>query len=846
MNTTCKVCGFDVSAYPATIVMDSNAHIFHCPVCGQSFDPVMDLEGKDVFYDSEARGFVKWATPAEAAQSEVIVEKILGQFKLQVRAKPLNYQQLFYSPALVFVLDDAPVQNQLFAPPENCKRYDIDIKERLIDPNGTYLELQFRLKGGSRPFRVSLSAAVTRATTDPQTGRINNGSALTVWPNFKRSGWTEAMQDASDEVQQGRNDSDGGSATVEHSPWRDYFVQFDTDDKAVTLKTLRLVGEGMGQEAMIDGAVPKGALDFPPEYIEVTADVAQGGQAPRQYRTCFSVSLNSYNPQKVALSKVLRLAIDFGTSNTCVCYRVPGDVERGDASDNARAPKLLRLRNKNYEVVRGLQLGANVSHTWLPDLEGQDFIPSELVFRDTPQNILGQTSPQPILDYTIPAARWRAGEEKMICTGFKWKHATEPSAVREQYRELQRMYLDLLFRMVVAELVASDGPLAGTEVHPNKIELVYTYPLAMPKERWKALGRLLESIGQSIHQRTGVSMTVNVGVDESRAGEADIKMQGEGQRIFMDIGGGTTDIAVIEQRDNVAQRELLLVDSMRYAGNDFLAALADDAKGGHISTRPLIELQRRVRFFKRAALEDLSVFGSSEERKEDAQDALERFLQGVMQYLARIMILRLNSLGEIADARNEKLKLFLLGNGWNFVLFLPRNPLANPNATPKEVMQEEVSKRLVEELEKFREGKFIEFDPSIKWTELFELHFPQEPKTAVARGALEVTRRPIEGIEKTFIGSDIEVVTSNGLKSFRWDTQLPHDLGVLIDRVSITNPIAGFEALRVPDYEYDHSPDTDLRDIDIKRYVSDDRGRLVASAFNVYLERWYKNFLASE
>jgi hypothetical protein len=819
MNTKCKVCGFDANAYPVTIMVDGNAHIFHCPVCGQSFEPVIELEGKDVFYDREARSFFKWATPAESAQAEIIVEQELGQFKLQVRAKPLNYQQLFYPAALVFVLDGEIAQNQLFAPPENCKRYGINIKERALHPNDTFLELQFELKGCSNRLRVSLSAAVTRATTDTQTARVNNGSALTVWPNFKRTGCEEP-----------RSDSD----PVRHGAWRDYFVHFATSDGNINLKSMRLVGEGVGRDVSFDGSTPKGAVGFPPDYIEIVADVNRGGGQSRPYNACFDVKLDSYTPKTNTLSKKLRVAIDFGTSNTCLYYVVPTGAGQGNAAGTSGDPKLLKLSNKTHEVVRGLQLGASLSHTWLPDMKGQELIPSELVFRIEPQNLLAQ-NPAPIVDYTIPPLRWRAGEEKLICTGFKWEQSTEPSAVRGQFRDLQRMYLDLLFRMALADLVAG-GPLSGTDVHPNEIDLVYTYPLAMTEERRRGLRDVFEFVAGQLRERTGITLNVTTSIDESRAGETGVGAQDPGQRIYVDIGGGTTDLAVIEQRQDVAGRELLLVDSMRYAGNDFLTALSDDDRGGHIATRPLIELQRRVRAAKDGrALEDLNVFGNSEERKEEAQQSLERFLRGLTQYLARIIALRVKGLGE--DAVQHTLHIFLLGNGWRFILFLPRDPLADPKTNPKDIIREAVSQRLKKELELFQKAGIIAVEPN------FELLHPEDPKTVVARGALEATRLPLEGLQQTFMGSDVKAVTPTGAVPLRWDTILPHNLGAVINRVSFYGRgLAGFEEIRVPDYQFDHAPLTDLQDVDISRYVAD-RGQILASAFNVYLERWYKNYL---
>jgi|GEM_PF-3033055 len=839
MNPICKNCDFDVSTYPATVEVADAAHTVYCPVCGQGFEPLMGVPEKDVFYDSDERGFFKWT--AGGGQPEAVERlEVSRQFQLAIRARPLDYQQLFYSHVLVFVLDGEISQNQLFAPPESRERYGLRVTDRQLDQNEAFLHLRFELKGGSRQFRISLPATVTHAATQSPSGQVANGSALTVWPNFKREGWRELRGLAGDDGRAG-----GETAEVEHGPWRDYFVQFATDDPAVGVQTLRFVGERPGEEKTLAGPRMKGALDFAPKYVEVKADVTRPGQAPRQYQNCFEVNLHSYPPQTSAPSHTLRVAIDFGTSNTCVCYVVPG--ERGDASDNTHTPKVLKLRSKNHEVVRGLQFGTSPEQLWVSDLEGQEFVPSELIFRDEPRKVLNQQQPpQPILDYTIPASRWRKGEEGRICAGFKWKHATEPGNVRERYEDLQRMYLGLLLRMVVAELVTGNGPLAETEVHPNRIELIYTFPLAMPKERQQALGRVLESVGRLIHERTGVEMLVKVGIDESRAGEGGIKMQGEGQRIFIDIGGGTTDIAVIEQLNNVQNRQLLLVDSTRYAGNDFLAALTQEAGGGHISTRPLIELQRRVRFLRRSALEDISIFGGSEARKEEAQATLESFLLGVSQYLARLIVLRLNSREQEDGAPPKKLRLYLLGNGWNFVLFLPRNRLANPNASAQEVMHEEVRERLYKELEKFRQGSFLRHSPPARWDEVVELNFPPDPKTAVARGALEVTKRGYDDLAKSFVGSDVEVVTAKGQESLRWDTPLPKKLGVEIERVSILNPITGFEELRVPDYQYEHATYSKLSDIDIKRYVSDDLDGLVRSAFNVYLERWHKKFLTGK
>jgi hypothetical protein len=249
-------------------------------------------------------------------------------------------------------------------------------------------------------------------------------------------------------------------------------------------------------------------------------------------------------------------------------------------------------------------------------------------------------------------------------------------------------------------------------------------------------------------------------------------------------------------------------------------------------------LQRRVRAAGRA-LEDLSVFGNNEDRKENAQKALERFLRGLTQYLARIIALRVNQLGENASA--ETLHIYLLGNGWRFVLFLPRDPLANPNAQDVDIVLEEVKARLEKELKLFQDAK----PPLITAEPKFELHHPEKPKVVVAWGALEATRLTLEGQgqPRTFLGTPVMVITPTGALNLGWETELPHNAKAVIDRVSFAGGLVNFEERKLPDYQHDNAPMANIQDVNIKRYVTVAPGHVVASAFNVYLERWYKNFL---
>jgi hypothetical protein len=810
MDTICNSCKFDVKTYPVTVELDSHNRTLYCPVCGTPIDKLKEVPEKNIFYDEEAQSFIKWAPALQAStHPEVVEELTLGQLKIKVRAKTRDYRQIFYDAVLVFTLNDEIILSQVFAPPENCRRYGIDIKAAQLQPNETYLDVKFELKGGFKG-DISIPAAATKSVTNSGS-RVTTGSALMVWPNFKRPAWRHQEK--------------------EYSRWNDYFIYFASLDGSVKPKSFRIVGEEPGVEFNIaDVTMPMGAVNFPPEYIEIIADVDRGSGTARQYKACFQVRLNVNEVKQTITNNRLHLSVDFGTSNTCFYYLMQGLSDKD--------PKPLKLNDKSHVLIGGLQLESDLRHTWIPNFIEQTLIPSELVFRLEPQKIFsGGGQINPIADYTIPPLKWRAGEERRISTGFKWQQATEPNAVSPYHLELQRMFLGLVFRLVMAELVSRDDLLGSSTVHPSEVELTLTYPLSMSEGKFKELLTSFEIVTRLIQERTGISLLITAVVDESRAGERGTAAKGPGQKIYIDIGGGTTDISVIEQGGEDGRRNLLVVDSLRYAGNDFLTALASDNKGGGLSTKPLIELQRRIRA-EENVLDDLATFGNAMPRQEAAQKALDRFLRGLTQYLARIVAFRIDKLGDRAG--QEKLIIYLLGNGWRFVLFTPRDPLASPTANPRDIIKKEVDRRLKKELENFRQAGIIKVEPKI------ELQHPEDPKTVVARGALLVERLPSSETERrepqTFMGSDIGVVTPTEEKTFRWNTSVPLDLGNVAENVYINNPLMGFELLRVPDNQHPGAPLTNIQDVNISQYLYE-RGRIVRSAFNLYLERWYKKYL---
>jgi hypothetical protein len=831
IKTTCNNynCGYDLRNYEVTVELDGRNRSLWCPVCGTQVVELEEVSGLGAFFDKKAGEYFKWSPPQQAAaQPNAYDSQTHGKLTISVRSTVRNYLDIFYEQALVFAQGDGPFDRQCFAPPENCEAYGLEIIDAQLYPDNNYVSARFRLKGDFEN-TVVLPAFVTGHV-------VATESALLVWPDFERPEWTASQNRSETEP-----DASGGDV---QPGWNDYFVYFATSDARVKTEWMRVVGKNQGEEARFDGGTSQGELLFTPRYIEICANVAVGSGLSRRYHSCFAVKL-ARAKQPPRNERKLRLSIDFGTSNTCLFYLIPS-LGQNEPDPH---PEILRFSDRTLSLVKGLQLEDDLRHTWLPNLSGQDLIPSELVFAKPPETLFGGAELQPVVDYTIPPLKWRKEEQKRISTGFKWQEATEPKKIQYHYRDLQKMYLGLVLRMVAAELAAGENLMGAGNVNPSEVDLIVTYPLSMNEITREDIFNSFRQSRALVRERTGINLAEYARVNESEAGEKGTSSQGVGIKIFVDVGGGTTDICVVNQSaEEGGARLTQVVDSVRYAGNDFLEALASDR--GQLSSRPMIELQRRIRIRREKVLEDLSTFDNSNPRKEQAQKGLERFLRGFTQYLARLIALQANKDG----GASRKLDVYLLGNGWQFVTFaVPLSPTAKArSATPQQTVVQEMQIRLMRELERFRDANLIKGVPEI------DLHHPNDPKTVVARGALEVRtrRRTRQALDddadqssqrepQTFMGTDVLVVLPAKSESFSWNTAVPLELEDEAERVSITSSIAGFEKAEVHNPEFSLAPLTRLRDINIGRHVHKD-GKIWRNAFNVYLEEWHKRYLTGK
>jgi hypothetical protein len=337
-------------------------------------------------------------------------------------------------------------------------------------------------------------------------------------------------------------------------------------------------------------------------------------------------------------------------------------------------------------------------------------LPSDLLFTTyllRYEGIAGLS--EPLRNFTIPNPLFeREGAERCIISGFKWE---DDAAFRGHDREaLVKSYLKMVMHMVLATLRIGKNA--------QSVKVVATYPLAYDQTRYDSYkGWLLNDLFPELLRETGINVNleeVNENlielVGESYAGKAHCSVVSPAHAFVVDIGGGTTDIALARGQD------LLAVDSIHYAGNAYIKYLASNNLAIRGNPNPdlesikigMITIQKTIREHGIAYL-----FQSYDDNlRQTAEAALNRFFSGLFEYLYRFL--------SAYNKSGNSIHLFPIGNGWKFIEGL------SSNNKIKAYVEEWFRNRSK------REGTNISItvDTNIKYG----------PKEAVAIGANEIAR----------------------------------------------------------------------------------------------------------
>lgn len=797
MNTKCHTCDFDLQSFAANIELGGAFRSIYCPVCGALVVKTAEFPG--VFYDEGRGGYVIWDLRMRRASGPTSQTQRLGNlFEITVSGLALNPNDLCYDRVVVFQHGNEVVLPQSIMKPEF--RHYLRPYARPVgrwEPPHFVFDLPLR---GDYTVPVHLRALISSTEVNPQSGKHSNGSALNLWPDFRRKGW------------------------------RNYYVYFASSDPNVKLQELAVYGAD-GESATFRGTTARGEVNFVPQLVEIR--VADGNGT--EYWSCYEVEFKDGQslpaPAGGGEEQLIPiLSLDFGTSNTCFAVKF----------SESSLSEVIHFSDRTKRIIRGFSVEDSINVPWLPEIQegatGPTQLPSELSFSKETERI-GQEIEgfRPIADYTIPpSTRYREGEEKFIQGEFKWEHAL-PAQLKPFASTLQYLYLTLAFRMALAE-VASDPRCQRLD----QVDLVATCPLAFTERQREMFREAVARVQEDVRSQTGIGMVFQKMYDESHAGEAGSgQMPGTAETVYVDVGGGTTDVGFFrfDQSEGQPQDKAVYLDSMQYAGDDVWNSLTE----GNLSTWGATKFEREARAKGAAAIFNDPIFLAFQRRRNNSDRAkrgLRKFIDGLVEYVARMIAARERSRGE-SEALEGGLGLYLLGNGWRFVEVLgPGNGDADPGAA--------ISGRVKTLIEERLKLHGVTAPPL---TVIYPVVKDRDPKTVVALGAIalfvgekagDILPEP-EFAPTSFLGSDVAVL-SPLRHTVRWYETIPYAL----PRNSVVRGI-NYERAAEFDFEQEQVNGMRIQEMNLLDYAvltkRGDGAYLTKNMMAFYLENWHKKTL---
>lgn len=254
-------------------------------------------------------------------------------------------------------------------------------------------------------------------------------------------------------------------------------------------------------------------------------------------------------------------AIDFGTTNTHIAYCTGNNSDPQAFNISPDENKLCRL-HIDYRIAggTGVLFQSAFVHNFMPEMVSY---PMRTVFAEKEDIDYNQTLAT-LLDGNIPFLYEKEEIPKYSKkqTEIKW----------DSHTKLQTMYLENLFKLLQMKVVANRGNL-------DKVKIIWSYPASFtPFEHGS-----VEQTWTTLFTKYFGSDNINdrlFSITESAAPWYCYKASASGQTVSIDVGGGTTDVYVLENE----YAKMLL--SFKFASN----ALFGDAYGENCEANGFFQL----------------------------------------------------------------------------------------------------------------------------------------------------------------------------------------------------------------------------------------------------------------
>lgn len=277
-------------------------------------------------------------------------------------------------------------------------------------------------------------------------------------------------------------------------------------------------------------------------------------------------------------SKKMKFAVDFGTTNTHIEYKVEGD--------EASQPFTISKNKIHYETLHNLstdgdvvELEDSIRHEFLPRIIGNDSefnFPIRTVSGES-RSLNFSSTPEAFADINIPFdyEKYRSNIDAEITTNLKWsdfEDSNSPNKIRVE------KFIEKILLLIRSKVLFSKGDL-------NKTELIWFYPSSMDPDKIDQLEGIWNKYFTKYFKEgktSKLSESIAPYYYYQKFGRV---IAGTDTVVSIDIGGGTSDVVIFQKEKPIA------LTSARFAANSIFG---DDYGGSPNNNGFIVKYQEKI------------------------------------------------------------------------------------------------------------------------------------------------------------------------------------------------------------------------------------------------------------
>ena len=725
MEITCP-CGFELADLPGRRRVqptDGAVVSLTCPLCGQHLEIRLQSLGVLVRGAGPQTQYLRWKQGKQAASSVVQVGGPTSRFQLVFdNLGAIEPREVCYSRVPAFLGEDGstivptlPVRREFFDCIDRPALARLIAEGRRAAVVGGEYQVAVPLNGLAEPVAMRLQLYTYRDAGEEH--RVLRGINLRVWPNAPIKEWRYFLVGLA---------ACGAGSDAVFAPLRGRLAARTSTDSAWTIAS----------STQRSGQAVAGFLDGRPAWVSF--ELGEPGDEPT------AGGMFDFPEATETTAGQLEIGLDFGTSNTCVAIRTEGE-----------SPTLLRevpeTQWSHYLVRGGAEASAHPGPDLWPSPSGfgayNDLFASELLFPRTRNEQIRHLATIGMwrygIDFGIPSNRVEPGyaEAEHSLAEFKWSQLLARAAptFAGHIETVQASYLSAVLASAYLRACIASGQWA------DRVSVTYSYPASFdPETDLKALHAAATITRERLERDTNLQWTLKPGADESAAvvGKRDFNAQ---IHVYLDMGGGSTDIAITLKQNADRPAIPVYLTSVRYAGLTLLAGYGGDGKQHSclVGRATVDQLRRRVREAKTTTqvIGDPALFDQRQQAV--IQNRTRHFYGYIVEYVARLLAAGFldqrfkveGEDGKLGFPSQMNIAVIFLGNGWRFNATLAKEY----EATMCDAIYERMNALIAAEAKASEYGRsvvaMLDIDVEQKVARLPK-EVPHE-KAAVAMGLLE-------------------------------------------------------------------------------------------------------------